>query len=87
MAEHEEDELDLLNTSGEQHDDSVEAAGRFYSPDIVPTLIEIFAKLPLTSCILNGSFDLPIDQHKYPTSSATEANFRVVLTADKSFIN
>lgn len=60
----------------EEKDDSLKVTGRFYAPDIVPTLIEIFSKLPLTSCILNESFGLPPDQH--PTSSATEAHFRVM---------
>lgn len=78
MAHDIEKTIKLLNSSGSdlQNDDSTDAHGRFYSPDFVPTLVEMFSKIPLTSYILNASFGLPIDQ--YPTSSATEANFRVV---------
>lgn len=74
IATNVKEEINSLNASSD--DDSIEENGRFYSPKIVPTLIEIFSKIPLTSCILNESFELPIDE--YPTSSATEANFRVV---------
>lgn len=50
------------------NEDSIQENGRFYAPEIVPTLIEIFAKLPLTSSILNTSFELPVDEH--PTMMA-----------------
>lgn len=78
MAKEEEEFLQALDISGSElrNDDSIETTGRFYPSEIVPTPIEIFSKIPLTTCILNKSFDLPIDQQ--PTSSATEANFRVV---------
>lgn len=45
------------------------------SKEFEVALIGIFAKLPLTGCIMNAVFK---SKDKVPTSSATEANIRIV---------
>lgn len=48
----------------------------YYAVDIVPELIKIYSKLPMSGCLLNKSFGLALDD--VPTSSQIEANFRVI---------
>lgn len=63
-----------LNKSDASIDDSVRK-NSYYGPDLAKTLIDIFSKLPLTSFVMNKSFNR---KNETPTSSATEAGFRVM---------
>lgn len=76
MAQRKQEEVAAFSMSSSGSHDSIRLDQGLYAPDIVPTLVDIFSKIALTSCVMNKSFGLPIE--KQPSSSASEANFRVV---------
>lgn len=65
-----------LASNNNKDDGTYKVENAYYAEDIVDELIKIFAKLPMSGCLLNNSFGLPDDD--VPTSSQVEANFRVV---------
>lgn len=68
-------EISQHNESDAPLNDSSIDSNTYYAPEIASTLIEMFSKLPLTSFIMDKFFGRDME---VPTSSTTEAGFRVL---------
>lgn len=75
IADDEQARAEMHNNNIDDND-TFKMENAYYAVGVVPELVKIFSKLPMSGCLLNESFGLPPDD--VPTSSQVEANFRTI---------